>query len=159
MDSDSKSMWMACPVCGADSKPLGGSLRICTGCEIEAPTAFWCIPDELYELRSKNSELAGSLAVAEKAIEALTYSVIQELGGTVEGRPTNKLNYLQRIRQLVRIEKALDDERVARGVMLAFWRRVHGSADMAEYDKQALTAHMLTALSGVEAFSREKENG
>ena len=149
---------MACPVCGGDSKPIeDGSYRMCTGCEVEAPAVFWCIPDELYDLRRRKAELVDGLAVADKELEAVKASVVQELGGTVEGRPTNSLNYLQRIRELRRIESALKDEAVARGVLKAFWRRVHGHADFSEYDERALTSYMMTALLGVEVFGREKE--
>lgn len=58
--------------------------------------------------------------------------------------------------ELNRLKCALQDEKVACGVMLAFWRRVFGSANMSLFDKQSMTAHMLTALSGVEVFSRNK---
>ena len=44
---------------------------------------------------------------AEAVLEGVENSIVDEIGGTVDGAPTNRLNYLQRIRQLVRAEAAL----------------------------------------------------
>lgn len=35
---------------------------------------------------------------------AVKYSIVDTVGGIVEGRPTNTMNYLQRLRELVNIE-------------------------------------------------------
>lgn len=40
---------------------------------------------------------------------ALKHSITTTVGGTVEGHPTGEHNYLQRLRQLVRIETAFKD--------------------------------------------------
>ena len=37
--------------------------------------------------------------------EAMTHTVISIIGGLVEGRQTSRLNYLQRLRELVKIER------------------------------------------------------
>lgn len=56
--------------------------------------------------------------------------------------------------ELNRLQRALQDPIVASGVLSAFWRRVYGAANFTLFDRQALTAHMLTALSGVDVFSK-----
>lgn len=50
----------------------------------------------------------------------------------------------------------MNDEKVAFGVLSAFWRRVYGAANFTAFDKQVLTAHMLTAISGIDVFSRRE---
>lgn len=56
--------------------------------------------------------------------------------------------------ELNRLRCAMNNEKVASGVLSAFWRRVYGAANFTAFDKQVLTAHMLTALSGIDVFSR-----
>lgn len=56
--------------------------------------------------------------------------------------------------ELNRLRRAMNDEKVASGVLSAFWRRVYGAANFTAFNKQVLTAHMLTALSGIDVFSR-----
>ena len=58
--------------------------------------------------------------------------------------------------ELNRLRCALQDQQVASGVLSAFWRRVYGAANFCAFDKQVLVAHMLTALTGVEVFSRRE---
>jgi hypothetical protein len=52
-------------------------------------------------------------AMYQGEIAALKYMVVQTIGGQVEGRPTNELNYLQRLRKLcdriIKYEKALKE--------------------------------------------------
>ena len=58
--------------------------------------------------------------------------------------------------ELNRLRCAMNDEKVASGVLSAFWRRVYGAANFTAFDKQVLTAHMLTALSGIDIFSKRE---
>jgi len=42
-------------------------------------------------------------------LRAMRYTIVVTVGGTVEGRPTCEINYLQRLRHLRRIETAFND--------------------------------------------------
>jgi hypothetical protein len=50
-------------------------------------------------------------ACAVNAVEGVITAVIVAIGGTVEGQPTSRVNFLQRIRELVKNEGALDEGR------------------------------------------------
>lgn len=50
-------------------------------------------------------ELEQQCHLYKQETEAMTHAVISIIGGLVEGRPTNRLNYLQRLRELVKIER------------------------------------------------------
>lgn len=52
-------------------------------------------------------ELQGRVELSGQDLDARIHSICSELGGLVEGRPTSSINYLQRIRQLRRAERAL----------------------------------------------------
>lgn len=58
--------------------------------------------DELVRLHRKNIE---DLTAHHEHVVSLKAAVCDTVGGTVEGWPTHFGNYLQRLRQLVRIEK------------------------------------------------------
>jgi hypothetical protein len=45
---------------------------------------------------------------AQKEVAAIKWAVVQTVGGLVEGRPTNELSYLQRLRQLKHVEEERD---------------------------------------------------
>ena len=51
--------------------------------------------DEIERLRAQRA-----------AAEAAISSVVHTVGGTVEGHPTSEINYLQRLRELIRAEDA-----------------------------------------------------
>lgn len=43
------------------------------------------------------------------ALRAVELTIVHVIGGTVEGNPTQTINYLQRLRELVEIEKRSHD--------------------------------------------------
>jgi len=51
-------------------------------------------------------QCAAMLDLDHQELAAIRHSVVETIGGSVEGRPTQTINYLQRLRQLVAIEKA-----------------------------------------------------
>ena len=65
--------------------------------------------------------------------EAMTHTVISIIGGLVEGRPTNRLNYLQRLRELVKIEREATILREALHTVVA----VHIVADDDMYPEES----------------------
>lgn len=78
----------------------------CAACEVEKPRST--LRAEL-EAERKEHDLAGRLAKGwmEKyeASEALLTTVVNIIGGEVEGAPTHRVNFLQRLRELVQREK------------------------------------------------------
>lgn len=58
---------------------------------------------------AKLDAAAGLLELRDAEILAIKHSVVFTVGGMVEGRPTAEINYLQRLRHLVRCETALLD--------------------------------------------------
>lgn len=53
-------------------------------------------------------DLSRQALLKEQDNQAIKQSIVDTVGGHVEGQPTNTLNYLQRLRELVIIEKGLD---------------------------------------------------
>lgn len=62
----------------------------------------------------------------EEGTRAMKSAVLYTVGGTVEGHPTSAINYLQRLRQLVRIEKAARQ--------ISDWHAVSGNAGYVSAD-------------------------
>lgn len=52
--------------------------------------------------------LVAALDLSRGMERAQMSAILYEIGGTVEGRPTQSINYLQRLRQLVASEKKLE---------------------------------------------------
>ena len=58
-------------------------------------------------LKKRNSELEEKLRIEKECGMGVKHSIVDTIGGLVEGEPTNTDNYLQRIRELVQKEKYL----------------------------------------------------
>lgn len=88
--------------------------------------------DNIEKLGVQLRELRDKLRVEKGCREANKHAVATTVGGIVEGAPTSTLNYLQRLRELVEIEKryqrlreaAVDVERIAH--MNRIWMGVDG---------------------------------
>ncbi len=63
--------------------------------------AIWIQKNLLNEKESR-------IKVLEQELSALKFTIVTTIGGKVEGHPTSEINYLQRLRELVRKEKLLD---------------------------------------------------
>lgn len=60
-----------------------------------------------YRLISERDALKAKCEFGELEREAIAHAVVDTIGGTVEGMPTQTINYLQRLRELVRAEADL----------------------------------------------------
>lgn len=125
-----------CPFCGAQARVMLVGLSetrvvVCPACGGAHNRAAWN--------RRAGSAAADGAAVVERiraevASErrAIQASIVGTVGGLVEGKPTSSLNYLQRLRELVRIEAqwkrhdaAAELRKLAREVreQAAYWKR------------------------------------
>ena len=52
------------------------------------------------ELEQENERAYGKTSIGSQHLHALEETMLEELGGTVEGMATGRINYLQRIREL-----------------------------------------------------------
>lgn len=79
-------------------------------------------------------EIAAAIEREKQARKAQITAVLHTIGGTVEGYPTQSINYLQRLRHLVEIEKA------ARGVVWFDWSsNDHDAAATIDELRRAMT--------------------
>ena len=64
--------------------------------------------DEIQRLRERVEKLEADVDLERQMVSALKHSVVATVGGTdYEGNPTSSINYLQRLRILVDMEKTL----------------------------------------------------
>lgn len=66
--------------------------------------------DERPAAEVRTVALVEGLALALRGAEAVLAMTVGRLGGNVEGRPTARLNFLQRIDELREIERLFDEE-------------------------------------------------
>jgi hypothetical protein len=65
-------------------------------------------PEAVKKLIDENASLKARIEELRMNENAIKYSVVDTVGGIVEGMPTHELNYLQRLCELVEIEKQRD---------------------------------------------------
>ena len=66
------------------------------------------VRDEISLVFAERDEYRERLRIEEECRTANKHAVVQTVEGTVEGKPTNITNYLQRLRELVSKERRLD---------------------------------------------------